>query len=102
MSQTISTRRGTYRPAAPEAPTWASRVFLRVQVTLAFGITLALGACWYALQRDQQRAVKISSFRDAAFFKPAPASFAAANFAESMGDGGAGADAGKGKVLYAQ
>jgi disulfide bond formation protein DsbB len=94
-----TTRRGEYRPAAPEVPTRVARLVFRVELTAVVVVLLGLGLGYHKASKPDHSPVKVAGFHSS--IKGLPAGFealAGAGDGLSSDDG----DSGKGQVLYAQ
>lgn len=94
-----TTRRGDYRPAAPEEQSAISRWVVRVEIAAMVIAVVALSASLYRAHRPDRTPVKVSGFHSAGSLKALPPGFEVMAV-ESFGSDGA--DPGKGQVLYAQ
>jgi mono/diheme cytochrome c family protein len=94
-----STRRGDYRPAAPEASSATERWVLRVELTAMILIVAAISARFYQINKPDRTPVKVAGFHSAGALKALPPGFEALASDGFSSDAG---DAGKGQVLYAQ
>ena len=96
-NKVVTTRRGDYRPAAPEVSSRVAKLVFRAEVTAVVVVMLGLGLAYYKAHKPDRTPVKVTGFHSS--IKGLPAGFEALASDSFSSDAG---DAGKGQVLYAQ